>query len=162
MPGYLVPAPAGSEPGTSTWARTTSPTVTQFVQHFYDPDQVTDEIGRLHGDGITGVAHRLWLDGRVQLDVVLLQFGSSTGALERHTGVVAATHGVAGLRSTRPAVMGDVTEFYATKVDKLGNIASRAYAVKGDVAVEVFCFSSKTFAEGYLSRYTGEQVVELP
>ncbi|WP_375490788.1 hypothetical protein [uncultured Jatrophihabitans sp.] len=162
LPSYLVPAPAGSVRGTSAWARTTAPTVQQFVAQFYDAGQVTGEVSRLHTYGITGIAHNLWISDQLQLDVVLLQFTSAAGAIARHSGVITATTGEPDLRSTRPAIQGDVTEFYATKIDKYGNIASRAYAVKGDVAIEVFCFSPKTFAQAYLSRYTGEQVVKLP
>jgi hypothetical protein len=159
---HLIPPPSGSENGTSTWANTTSPTVEAFVQHFYDADQVTSEVTRLQADGITGVAHHLWLQGGDQFDVILLQFASSTGATTRHTGVIAATLADPTLKSTRPAIAGDVTEFYATAVDKLGNIASRAYAIKGDITVEVFCFSPKTFDAKDLTNYTAQQVAKLP
>jgi hypothetical protein len=159
---YLVPAPAGSEHGSSTWATTTNPTVEAFVQHFYDANQVSDEVTRLQTDGISSVAHRLWIRNAIQFDVILLQFDTPGGALTRHTGVVAATATDSTLSSTHPAIAGDVTEFAARKVDKLGNIASRAYALKGDVTVEVFCFSPKTFDAKDLTDYTAQQVAKLP
>jgi hypothetical protein len=162
LASFLISAPAGSQHGSSSWATTTSPTITQFVQHFYDADQVSAEVTRLQGDGITDVAHVLWLDHGEQYDVILLRFDNAGGALTRHTGIVAATRSDSTLRSTTPTIPGDVTEFYTATVDKLGNIASRAYALKGDITVEVFGFSPKTFDGAGLTRYTGQQVAKLP
>ena len=162
LASYLVASPSGSQRGSSTWATTTSPTVEAFVQHFYDASQVSEEVSRLRSYGIMDVAHNLWLNRGTQLDVILLRFDSASGALTRHTGIVAATRSDPTLRAATASGSGDLSEFYATKVDKLNNIASRAYAVKGNITLEVFAFTPRTFDQGLLTQYANAQVAKLP
>lgn len=163
LQSYLIASPAGSQRGTSTWATTTAPSVEAFVQHFYDANQVAGEVTRLQTDGITDVAHNLFLYRGLQADVILLRFGSATGAQTRYNGIVAATRLDTTMRTgpTSSTVPG-LVEFYDPTVDKLGNIASRAYGIKGNITIEVFTFTPKVFDSTSLTSYASAQYTKLP
>lgn len=160
---YLETPPARSAPGTSSWARNYTPSAAQFVTEFYGPATRAKVRASLAAEGLTGIAHVLWITSDlVQADIVLLQFRDAAGAAARRADVLRATEPDTTLTKYSLGGRGDPIVFHTTHIDAQNNISSRAYATVGDVFVELFMFSPVQYERAYLEGWLTTQIARLP
>lgn len=159
LAGRLMPAPGGSTPWHGTWAATVSPTVTQFVNQLYPASSRAAEIAFLHGEGLTGIAHRTWFasDGN-GVDIVLLAFTDDVGARSRY---LVASHGKASRSDVTSFEVSGGAGYTEAALDPDGFIRSFVFGVVGNVVLEEFYFSPARPSTADAVAWTRTQLARL-
>lgn len=139
LAGRLLPPPARSTPWQGSWAAVVTPTVTQFVDELSPSSSRTAEVAFLHGEGLTGIAHRAWYaaDGN-GVDVVLLSFADDDGARSRY---LVASRGKASRSDVTSFAVRGGAGYTESALDADGFIRSFVFAAAGNVVLEEFFFS---------------------
>lgn len=140
----LVDPPAGAQPWRSAWARDRTPTVQEFVTAAYPKQYVDLEVTLLRAQGLRHIAHVTWLaPDDDQADMVLLQFGSESGARARYRMATSAKAHSPGIRQFVVPGTPRAVGFYHPTVDRLGNVIAVVYSRVGSVVVEEFYYSPR-------------------
>lgn len=164
LASHLEKPPKFSVPGNSRWARDYSPSVSDFVGHFY-ADKVQGRIKRsLDGQGIQDVAHVLWItDDRIQSDLVLLRFADAAGARERVAFSRKVTADNRTLSTYTMTAPGSPVVYYSTESDTQGYVGAKTYVAVGDIAVEMFVNSpADQVPRPLMTRWLRAQLALLP
>ncbi len=155
-------APSGSRSGTTAWDRTASPTLTQFVDEYYSKSRRKYATQRLRGQGLQGIAHRVWTtENSVYGDLALLQFADSSGSLSRFISIVEAYRADRTLTRVSFGGSGHAIAFFTKKLDSYGNTRGQGFAVVHNVMVELHTFNPGEWARADTQRWMTTQVARL-
>lgn len=139
LASHLEKPPKYSVPGSSDWATDYTPSISDFVSHFYAGKVRKKIASSLDSQGVREVAHVLWItDDRVQSDIVLLRFADEAGARARVEFSRTATAGNRTLSRYTMAVPGSPVVYYSTEADSEGYVGAKTYLNVGDIAIEMF------------------------
>jgi hypothetical protein len=163
LASYLETPPDQSSPANSSWAKNYEPSVKDFVGQFYSANVQTTVIKQLEDQGLTDVAHVLWLAAdQVQSDIVLLQFATPGGAVARLAAVKNANAADSTLRSYTLPGRGSPILYYQPQADSRNNVLGKGYAVVGNILVEIFTYSRIEYAKGEVDLWLTNQIKLLP
>ncbi|MCW2497392.1 hypothetical protein [Jatrophihabitans sp.] len=158
----LEPLPRGAEDWGDAWSANVTPTPKQFVKHFYNDSYRTAALARLTSQGLTGIAHRTWsAPDDNQIDLILLDFNTASGAALRYADVTGAARADPTLSTFLLASHPDDAQgFRAKKVGADGFVDSRAYAhaIGSRVVIEAFYFSDGTLQLVDLTTWLDRQI----
>jgi len=142
--GKLMAAPAGSIPWGDNWGDTTFPTVKQFVNREYPPQNVSTVITEFKEQGLTSITHRTWIaKNGTQADVVLFAFSSDGGAEDRYEIASEAQGNNAGVVSVPFSASHEAAAYRHSTADRDGYVTAIVYSHSGPVVVEIFTYSPK-------------------
>lgn len=166
LTSLLEPRPAGAHGWSNAWGHTKQPTPRQFAKQFYPADSRAGVIATLRAEGLTGIAHQTWIaTDASQIDIVLMRFGSSSGALHRYAAVTSGTASRSDVSAFNVGSYphGEAAGFRESGQDSDGYVRARTYGrLNGStIVVEAFFFSPGKFAKGDLVLWTDRQLARL-
>lgn len=158
----LEAPPKLSAPGSSRWANDYSPSIGMFVEQFYGAP-VRDKVTKmLTAQGLQHVAHILWItDDRIQNDLVVLQFRTSSGAEDRLNTVDAINQSDKSQTSYSLDSLGAPTVYVRTAPDSRGYTDVKAYARLDNYVVEMFVNSPSGPSKLLVERWLKAQIALL-
>jgi hypothetical protein len=145
----LIAPPAGASVGTTTWAGSTAVDANAYAAAYTDSaaSQQPAQVGSLlNGDGVKGIAHRSWIQGSNEIDLILLQFNSPQGAqawADDRTGEFLSLD--AGPQLSVPGVPGKA--YSATTTDSSGYVDARYVTTIGNMDIEAHYGSKNTMQQ---------------
>jgi hypothetical protein len=158
----LEPMPSGAHGGHSDWALNATPTIAQFTAEVYQPQYAGAQADVLRSEGLTGIAHRLWISANGdECDEILLSFRDSSGADSRYLAATSARRADPKLKSFTIAGGTQAIGTYEPTLDTYGNIRSISYARSGSIVVEQFGFTVAHLRPGELEGWLKTQLRRL-
>jgi len=167
LPECLMPLPAGSAAWSQMYAPNGTISIDQYLDRVYygvSADQRSAVRSALATEGLLSIAHESWSTNSDAADVVLLRFGTASGAASRNAqNVHAYTADTADYRAVPiPALTRlGVNVVAYQKIDSQGDMASIGFGSFGAVLVEFFFWSPATVDQAPLSDWVTQQARAL-
>jgi hypothetical protein len=157
----LETPPPSSAGGTSAWARTYRPSVSQYVDHFYAERARGKVKAALRQQRMQEIAHVLWIEHDIQSDVVVLRFADGAGAAAQLTAVRAPNEAADDRDSFTVQAPGTPVVYYDTAAGDKGFRLARGYAQVGVHLVELFVYYPGALPRAQIERTLRAQLALL-
>ena len=157
---FLMPLPAGAEPGTTAWGRQRTPTIDEFAAQIYTDENPVDGGDYLRDLGVREVAHESWyIPDANGADLSLLLFDTDAEARNWAADEKNST-ALVGVR--RGKLTSVVTAVGYTFTRRSGDyLDTRYFVVRGRIGIQVDYFNPDEFEPGDIDDWIGTQYALL-